>query len=394
MELSNIVILQDRRTNGLSVSAITSIEEYILWYKDKGEANKLPEQRPVLNTRSANTIRKRLIQDLMEGAVIPPIVIGVSVEADYSSLNNDTVIDFINSNLNQGTVIDGMQRTAALLAAIEGNPEINNNPIRLDFWLSNDIFSLVYRMLVLNTGQTPWDIKRQMEVVYGPMLNETVKHVKNFSIHRKYDGVRRKRSGEYTASSVVELFLAFSTRKDNLNNNEKIADDFTRLDVTQLAGTSQASELFYDAIDMLCKFDLAISRFKENDEDIQPEDKNNRFTEGMDLFTQNSAKIGFIVALAQAIMGRAGSTEKTVEEQKTKMGQIRSNFDAMIAKIEGMDDEALTAFLAFDVLREKIASLPPKNIGAHQRAFYRTGFGVLIESAFVVDSLEVAWQAY
>lgn len=114
----------------------------------------------------------------------------------------------------------------------------------------------------------------------------------------------------------------------------------------------------------------------------------------MDLFTQNSAKIGFIVALAQAIMGRAGSTEKTVEEQKTKMGQIRSNFDAMIAKIEGMDDEALTAFLAFDVLREKIASLPPKNIGAHQRAFYRTGFGVLIESAFVVDSLEVAWQAY
>lgn len=193
---------------------------------------------------------------------------------------------------------------------------------------------------------------------------------------------------------MVELFLAFSTRKDNLNNNEKIADDFTRLDVTQLAGTSQASELFYDAIDMLCKFDLAISRFKENDEDIQPEDKNNRFTEGMDLFTQNSAKIGFIVALAQAIMGRAGSAEKTVEEQKTKMGQIRSQFDAMIAKIEGMNDEALTAFLAFDVLREKMASLPPKNIGAHQRAFYRTGFGVLIESEFIVDSLEVAWQAY
>lgn len=394
MNISNIVILKDKRTDGLSVSAVTTIGEYIDWYKAKGKDNKLPEQRPVLNTRSANTIRKRLIEDLKVGAVIPPIVIGLSIEADYSSLSVENVADFINAHIKCGTVIDGMQRTGALLVALDENPEIASNPIRLDFWLSSNIFSLIYRMLVLNTGQTPWDIKRQMEVVYGPMLSETEKKVANFSVHRKYDGVRRKRSGEYTASSIVELYLAFTTRKDDFNNNEKIADDFTRLDVTQLAGSFQASELFYDAVDMLCKFDLAISRFKEDVGEVQPEDMSIRFTEGMDLFTQNSAKIGFVVAIAQSVIGRAGSLEKPIEEQRQRMDRIKEDFENMINKINQMDDAALAAFLGFDVLREKMASLPSKNIGAHQRSFYRQGFGVLIESAFNVDSLEVVWRAY
>ena len=33
----------------------------------------------------------------------------------------------------------------------------------------------MYRMLVLNTGQVPWTIRRQLEVVYGSLL-KTIKN--------------------------------------------------------------------------------------------------------------------------------------------------------------------------------------------------------------------------
>lgn len=392
MELSNIQLLRDRRTNGLSVSAVTTIGEYLNWYKEQGEANKLPEQRPVLNTRSANTIRKRLVQDLMSGAVIPPIVVGISTNDDFSLISEESSSEFVNAHLEQGTVIDGMQRTQALLDACEGNGEIANDPLRIDFWLSSDVFSLVYRMLVLNTGQSPWDLKRQMEVVYGPMITEVERKVPGITIHRRNDMVRRKHSGEYRASSIVELFLSYTARKENLNNAEKIADDFTKLDVAQLTGSLQASDLYYKTIKMLFDFDNAISRFA--DQDYESIDGDSRFMNGMDLFTQESSKIGFVVAVSQEVVGKAGATERTIEVQNQKMDQIVAAFNNMLQRINEMGNDELSSFLCFDVLREKMQSFPPKNIGAQQRAFYKKSFSELIESKFDVESLNIAWQAY
>lgn len=65
MVLSNINLLRDRRINGLSVSAIVATGDYMQWFNDYGEHNKLDEQRPQLNTRSANMIRRRLVEDFL-----------------------------------------------------------------------------------------------------------------------------------------------------------------------------------------------------------------------------------------------------------------------------------------------------------------------------------------
>ena len=60
MNLNNLNIIIDNRVNGLSISATTTVAEYLEWFNLFGMDNKLDEQRPVMKTRSANMIRKRL----------------------------------------------------------------------------------------------------------------------------------------------------------------------------------------------------------------------------------------------------------------------------------------------------------------------------------------------
>ena len=159
MNFDNILILPDNRVKGLSISLTTTAGEYIAWFNEFGQKNKLEEQRPVLTSRSANMIRKRLIDDLTMGAVIPPIVLGLSVEGNLGEVTVENVGEFISQHLEEATVIDGMQRSNALSQALLLKEEISSNRLRIDFWLANDAISLIYRMLVLNTGQTPWDVK-------------------------------------------------------------------------------------------------------------------------------------------------------------------------------------------------------------------------------------------
>lgn len=75
----------------------------------------------------------------------------------------EDLISYLNSNSNELCIIDGMQRTQAMLDAGEN---FLSREIRVELWLSESLNKLIYRMLVLNTGQVPWTMQRQLEVVY------------------------------------------------------------------------------------------------------------------------------------------------------------------------------------------------------------------------------------
>ena len=391
MNLSNINLLRDHRIDGLSVSAIVSTGEYMHWFDNYGEHNKLDEQRPQLNTRSANMIRRRLVEDLKQGAIIPPIVIGLSTEADLNYVKEDNVIDLIQRGLPEATVIDGMQRSGALREALQQNPEITNSPMRVDIWVANGTTELIYRMLVLNTGQTPWDIKRQMEVIYKPLIVEARKRINGIVLNEKYDQKRRRDGGEYPASSIIELLIAFSSRKEIIKASDSVADEFVKLDITDMTGKREFADMFYRTLAMMVSFDQAVSRYRHDDSEP---DGNLKFINGMDLYTQMPAKVGFIAAIAQQVIGRAGMPERPQAEQERLMNELEEAFSVFQGKLNRLDNEHLGAFLRYDVLNEAILSLPTKKIGNAQREYFRKGFATLIEMNFDVEDLEVAWRAY
>ena len=390
MKFNNINVLKDSRVNGYSISTVVTITEYLDWFVEYGLPNKLEDQRPVMKTRSANMIRKRLVDDLQQGAVIPPIVLGFTDDNIKGDLNSDIIEEILNNHISQATVIDGMQRSEALRLASEENTAIGENPLRLEIWITPNAISLIYRMLVLNTGQTPWDVKRQMEVVYKPLVEECEHAVQGIVINRKNDNARRRNGGEYTANSIVELFLAFSSKKEIINTADKLADDFTRLDVTKMTSSPERSNIFYKCMNMLYLFDKAISKYDgANDEKIEGD----KICSGMDLFTQMPAKIGFIVALAQSILGRTG-TDKPIKEQDENLKRILDDFIVFCTKIETMNNDELGEFLSFGMLNDVLKGLSIKKIGDEQRRFFTVGFEALVRNGFKSDNMELVWRAY
>ena len=390
MNLNNLNIILDNRVNGLSISATTTVSEYLEWFNRFGMDNKLDEQRPVMKTRSANMIRKRLVEDLKAGAVIPPIVMGFALDAALKEVTPENAIQILNDHISEATVIDGMQRTEALKEAFDDNPMIRSNSLRIDIWITRDAISLIYRMLVLNTGQTPWDVKRQLEVIHKPLIDECRNRIQGIVINVKNDNKRRTRAGEYQASSIVELFLAFSSRKELINTSDKLADDFTRLDVTEMASIPENAHIFYECIKMLYLFDVALARYAGNPDDKVDGDK---FYDGMDIFTNMPAKIGFIVALAQLIMGRAG-TERSKEIKEAALEKISSKFNKILEKINGLSHDALVDFISIPVLNEAVRSLSIKKIGNEQRKFFLAGFEAMFKCEDDFQDMNIVWRAY
>ena len=390
MNLDILNIIHDNRVNGLSISATTTVAEYLKWFNRFGMDNKLDEQRPVMKTRSANMIRKRLVEDLKAGAVIPPIVMGIALDTELKEVTPENAIQIINEHISEATVIDGMQRTEALKEAFEGNHMISSNSLRIDIWITRDAISLIYRMLVLNTGQTPWDVKRQLEVIHKPLIDECRNRVQGIVINVKNDNKRRTKAGEYQASSIVELFLAFSSRKELVNTSDKLADDFIRLDVTEMASIPENAHIFYECIKMLYLFDVALARYAGNPDDKVDGDK---FYDGMDIFTNMPAKVGFIVALAQLIMGRAG-TERNKDAKEAALDKISSKFTKILDKINGLTDDALVDFISIPVLNEAVRSLSIKKIGNEQRKFFLTGFEAMFKCEDDFQDMNIVWRAY
>src|SRR6185436_1613304 len=78
---NNLEILKDDKGNCFSIIIQVSITDYINTvqqaYSNRGG---IEGQRDPLRTNTAKRIRKTMIEDLIKGAVLPPVVLGVIVQ--------------------------------------------------------------------------------------------------------------------------------------------------------------------------------------------------------------------------------------------------------------------------------------------------------------------------
>ena len=133
-------VLEDKRVDCLSIIHATKLSEYLGFaekaYEDKGG---IAGQRAPLKTKTAQTIRERMVADIVEGAVLPPIVIGVIVDNDtYESIKkvyDEKSFDTLNASIDKSSlsIIDGMQRTTALLEAVKQSEDVRNKSIRIEY---------------------------------------------------------------------------------------------------------------------------------------------------------------------------------------------------------------------------------------------------------------------
>jgi hypothetical protein len=387
----NIDIIKDTRVNCYSVMIQFQVGDYLKRVKSAFEnRGGLEGQRDTLKTTTAIRIRKRMIKDIELGAVLPPIVIGVIIrQNDFAIIdkleNNNDFLEFINKIPEDSiSIIDGMQRTTALSAAFKDNANIYNHKIRVEFWIASQINSLIYRMLVLNTGQVPWDIRRQIETVFQGIIKEIKEKFPVIEIITLTDNNKRSNAGQFQADDVIELFLVFGARKEKINIQEKLAEEFLRLDFISSTSNPNFANIFYEVMFCLYKFDQAISRY-------QNEEIEGYFQEGKDLFSSQPACVGFVTALAFSILGRPGNDYQP-EEQNQKWQDIKKKADILLTKIENLESNEIGNFLDFPTLNELISKKPGRK-SFFEREFFLQAFNLLISEKFNIDNMTQCWRA-
>lgn len=389
-------IIKDLRVECYSIMTKMKIQEYLLLvdyaYHHKGNLN---GQRSPLKTKSAITIRKRMLQDIIKGTVLPPIVVGINVKNEQYNkievlLQNkefETIKNTIDTiDVNNISIIDGMQRTTSIIEASEKNPEILQREIRVEFWVAKNINSLIYRMLILNTGQVPWNLKRQMETIFNPLLKEISDEVNNLKLIFTDDRVYRTEAGQYQAEKVIELFLVFGSRDARVDTKEALADEFTRMDFISIASENQLSDFFVLFLNIMIEFDRIVYplSFEElvNEEDL--------FKSGKDLFGSQTFRAGFMAAIAQSIFGLPG--EEFPREKHTKNCEnLEVKFHEFLQKLRTMSAEELVDFIDIMTLNETITT--NKGIGEYQRKFFTKSFELLISRDFQLENLTPCWRA-
>ena len=114
-------------------------------------------------------------------------------------------------------------------------------------------------MLVLNTGQVPWDIKRQLQTIYRQILLEIEKDMLDINVFSIDDKERRSAAGQYRSTRIVELFLAFTSRKPHIDLKEKVAEDFARMDATESTANRYTFPAFIATMRLLARLDKALA---------------------------------------------------------------------------------------------------------------------------------------
>lgn len=362
---------------------------------DKAYSNRggIEYQRDVLKASTAIRIRSRMIEDIKQGTILPAVVIGAVLDGgDFNALSktsDDELVEWLLENSDNVSLIDGMQRTNAMRSAEEMNGDLSEYEIRVEIWFANSVNHLIYRMLILNTGQVPWDVKRQLETVFGVLLKKIRKDTPSVTIFSKEDLKRRAGPAQYQASDILELYLVFGSRKERIDIKERLSDEFVRLDFIDVTSSDESGDLFSEALSLMGDLDTAFSRLIKPAADIV----NGRFTDGKDLFASQPARIGFIVSTALIMLGRPGGTQPK-ENLLQRWREKKDSVVLLIEKINNFTEEELLEFMALETLSEKLATKKTAKVGDYEREFFKASFQALYEEGNELSSLDICWNAY
>ncbi|HBS5906500.1 TPA: hypothetical protein MAK97_003090 [Klebsiella variicola] len=399
--------IQDTRVDCWSALVEFDVNDYLM-LAEKAYVNRggIRHQREALKTTTAKRIRTRLVEDLRRGAVIPPLVIGiVADDDDWQSIDaiveSDQVKELLKKYYEDLSIIDGMQRTTALKEALALDGEVASHAIRVEAWIAKGTESLIYRMLVLNTGQVPWNLKQQLEVVYAPLVKTIGQKVKFRRLLSGSD--RRWQGGEFKTDALIESYIAFGLRRTEVDTQESLADEFSRLDIAEALTNKKYDHYFYRVVQMLVNFDIALSKYNEvtNIDNADPSEgsdsleigiKARKLVRGRNIFDTQAARVGFIVACAVSILGRVGM-DKEEEVSEERCAALEQSCGVLVQRINALAGEDLEAFLLLDVLAEKLSRRPSSAVGRWERSFFESAFRVLVEENFNVPNMEPCWRA-
>ncbi|MEH6783122.1 MAG: DUF262 domain-containing protein [Alcanivorax jadensis] len=241
--------IYDKRIKSENILIETSIGVYIDLIKDSLESN--PYQRKKVT--SSKTVYSLLREDIKQGCVIPPIVLSLSFQEANGKSDEDVIQDI--QNHKEGLLIlDGLQRTHSLLdlcSSLEPADleEVKIHPLRVEVYLGLNKIGILYRMLTLNTGQTPMSLRQQIEMLYQEYFTTGVEGVRFI---REVDQSRATKTEEFNFKEVIAGFNSYLERNEQPLERSDLLENIKSLE--KLSHENNQHDLFKEYVLSLYAF--------------------------------------------------------------------------------------------------------------------------------------------
>lgn len=359
---------EDHRINSTNLYVETTFGNYLSFAKDIIANNSLQRKR----VRSSKTVYSLLKNDLKFGCIMPPIVLAVVKRGviDPQRITDSELLVYIKEHTNEVLILDGMQRTYTLFDAAEEmkvtSPEeynaFLNYTLRLEVYLEINRFGVLYRMLTLNTGQTPMTLRHQLEMLYRDMLDVDTHGLR---LIPDTEASPNTSDNEIPFKNAIEGFNAFLSRNELPIDREELLENIKVLE--NMTEESIDRDLFEDFLS--CYFQIfSALRNATSDCTISTADlsdlgiRNTPFgTTAHKVFSTSQALTGFGAAIG-----------------RMKDRDIIQSFDDVTSQIENMDNGDNAEWFFNLILKLDDIKNSAKKIGSAQRMYFQYFFRELL----------------
>lgn len=338
----------------MSISDYANIAEKVI------DNNKL-QRRKVSSNGSVYSLLK---QDILDGCIFPPIVLATSnkFNKDDNEVTEEDIQTLIGSDLEKLKILDGLQRTHTLLE-IKDSPHLKDYKLRVDLYVNISDIWIMYRMLTLNTGQTPMSLRQQIEMLYSNYANSNFGSI---NIIKQVDEESVKSINDFNYSDLVDGYNSY------LESNETPLDRYSLLEIIKviedIANNESTKADFPQFVKIYHDFIVAVDR--NSNAWAWPEiDKipDHLRIEGTPfgkniyrIFNRSQSITGFGAAVAQLI---SNNSIKNIEDLSKLYDRIKIDASDLLLLNKVIDDIRKAA----------------KKIGDSQRLFFKFLFRSLLD---------------
>jgi hypothetical protein len=236
--------IEDKRIDAENFLIEMTYREYLDLAREIIQNNPLQRKR----VRSANTVYSLLKSDLKKGCMLPSIVLALFDEtlAGERTISDEDISSYIYQNRTKLIILDGLQRTYTMLDVErelrDDDPAQLSNfydyKLRIELYLGINKFGVLYRMLTLNTGQTPMSLRHQIEILYKDYLDTGLDGIR--LVPEKENEVYNQ-LGIYRFKDTIDGFNSYLEREpyplekfdilNNINGLEKLSEENNDKDV-------------------------------------------------------------------------------------------------------------------------------------------------------------------
>lgn len=376
----------DSRISSTNLYVETTFGKYLEFARAIIKNNDLQRKR----VRTSKTVYSLLKTDLKKGCVVPPLVLAVTKHnaIDAARITGSELLEYIKSHTDEVLILDGLQRTYTLIDAdaevFEQTPdkhsEFLNYKIRLEIYLEINKFGVLYRMLTLNTGQTPMSARHQLEMLYNDMLNTEVEGIKLVS---EVAGSADPSQNEFQFKNAVEGFHSYLNRNELPIDREELLQNIKMLE--NMAEENVNNDLFNSFIACYIQVFSALRR-STNDTVLTKDDLEDIGVVG----TPFGNAVYKVFSTSQALTGFGAAVGRMKDRG------IVSSFDEIVGMIAELKEDSESEWFRNLLVKLNTIKESAKKIGNAQRMFFHYFFRELLnkDSDSYLDLNEAVENGY